>query len=89
MWRGRLSARWWGKLILMDIRQEIAKQVELLRPAMQEQVLRFVVSLTHVTPPGTPGVDLLQFAGSLDPISSREMREVIESECERVDADQW
>ena len=80
MWRGRLFGRWWRKLIRMDIRQEIA---------MQEQVLRFVVSLTQVTPPGTPGVDMLRFAGSLDPISAREMREGIESECERVDGEQW
>ena len=73
----------------MDIRQEIGKQLELLPPAMQEQVLRFAVSLTHVTPPGTPGIELLRFAGRLDPVSAREMREAIESECERVDADQW
>ena len=56
---------------------------------MQDPGPRIVVPLMRVTPPGTPGVDLLQFAGRLDPISSREMREVIESECERVDADQW
>ncbi len=56
---------------------------------MQEQVLRFVVSLKRVAPPGTPGVDMLKFAGSLDSVSAREMREAIERECERVDSGQW
>ena len=70
----------------MDIRQQIGKQVELLSLPMQERVLRFVVSLTHVMPPGTPGVDMLRFAGSLDPVSPREMREMIGNECERVEA---
>lgn len=60
-----------------------------MRPAMQEQVLRFVVSLKRVAPPGTPGVDMLKFAGSLDSVSAREMREAIERECERVDSGQW
>lgn len=36
-------------------------------------------------PKGVPGRDLLRFAGTLDPVSVREMREAIEEECEGVD----
>jgi hypothetical protein len=73
----------------MDIPQRIAKQVEQLPPAMQEQVLRFVVSLTSAVPIGEKGADLLQFSGSLDSTSAREMRDAIERECHQVDPDQW
>ena len=73
----------------MDIRQEIAKQVEHLPPTMQERVLRFVVSLATASPTGERGVMLRQFSGSLDPVSARQMSEAIEQECERVDASQW
>jgi hypothetical protein len=72
----------------MDIRQEIAKQVEQLPPALQEQVLRFVTSLT-ATPTGEKGSALLRFSNSLDPISAQQMREAIEKECEQVDPGQW
>jgi hypothetical protein len=73
----------------MDISQKIAKQVEQLPPAMQEQVLRFVVSLTTAVPVGEKGADLLQFSGSLDSTSARQMTEAIEREREQVDPSQW
>lgn len=56
---------------------------------MQEQVLRFVESLTHSAPVGVKGMDMLSLAGTLDPISSREMREAIEDGCERIDYSEW
>jgi hypothetical protein len=52
-------------------------------------VLRFVVSLTGAVPIGEKGADLLQFSGSLDSTSAREMTEAIERECEQVDTSQW
>jgi hypothetical protein len=73
----------------MDIRQEIAKQVEQLPPAMQEQVLRFVTSLATASPAGEQGAALHQFSNSLDSISARQMREAIERGCEQVDSSQW
>ncbi|HTB13653.1 MAG TPA: hypothetical protein VK752_18885 [Bryobacteraceae bacterium] len=73
----------------MDIPQRIAKQVEQLPPAMQEQVLRFVVSLTTALPVGEKGADLLQFSGSLDSTSAQQMIDAIERECEQVDPSQW
>ncbi len=73
----------------MDIRQEIAKQVEQLPPAMQEQVLRFVTSLTAAPPAGERGAALHQFSSSLDLVSARQMSEAIEKGCEHVDSSQW
>ena len=67
----------------MDIRQEIAKHVEQLPPPMQEQVLRFVASLTSTEPIGEKGAALRQFSGSLDPVSARQMSDAIERECEQ------
>lgn len=70
----------------MDLRQQIAQQVE-KRPAdMQEQVLRFVASLSPSAPVGENGARLRQFASSLDAVSAKEMTQAIEEECERVDA---
>jgi len=64
----------------MDLRLEIAQQVEKLPPNMQEQVLRFVASLSVSAPVGESGARLRQFASSLDPVSAREMTQTIESD---------
>jgi hypothetical protein len=73
----------------MDIPQKIAKQVEQLPPAMQEQVLRFVVSLTGSAATEEKGADLRRFSGSIDSTSARQMTEAIEKECEQVYPSQW
>ena len=73
----------------MDIPQEIAKQVQQLPPAIQEQVLRFVSSLTTATQSGQSGADFRQFAGTLDSVSAHEMREAIENDCEQIDSGKW
>jgi hypothetical protein len=38
---------------------------------------------------GTPGEELLRFQGLIDPKSLREMADVIERDCGRVDVDEW
>jgi hypothetical protein len=73
----------------MDFRQEIAKQVEKLPPDMQEQVFRFVASLSAPAPVGEKGARLRQFSSSLDSVSARQMSQAIEEECEQVDAGEW
>ena len=73
----------------MSVSQEIAKQVEKLPPDMQEQVLRFVASLSTLALIGEPGARLRQFSSSLDSVSAREMLQAIDEECERVDASEW
>lgn len=73
----------------MDVRHEIAKQVEALPEEMQEQVLRFVASLAGSVPKGERGAALRQFSSSLDAVSAGEMAQTIEEGCERVDAGEW
>ena len=73
----------------MDVRQEIAAQVEKLPTDMQEQVLRFVASLSTSAPAGEKGARLRQFSSSLDSVSARQMIQAIEEECEQVDAGEW
>ena len=78
----------------MDVRQEIAKQVERLPQDQQEQVLRFVASLSASSPPrsspvGESGASLRQFSSSIDSVSAGQMIQAIEEECERVDAGEW
>ena len=73
----------------MDVRQEIAKQVEKLPPETQEQVLRFVASLAAAAPAGEKGANLRQFASSIDSVSAGQMIQAIEEECERIDAGEW
>jgi ADP-dependent phosphofructokinase/glucokinase len=74
----------------MDVRQEIARQVEKLPSDMQEQVLlRFVASLSISMPAGENGARLRQFSSSLDSVSAQQMRQAIKEECERVDAGEW
>lgn len=73
----------------MDVRREIAKQVETLPPEMQEAVLRFVTSLSAAAPVGEDGARLRQFSASLDPVSARQMTRAIDEECERIDAGEW
>jgi hypothetical protein len=73
----------------MDVRDEIAAQVDKLPPEMQDQVLRFVTSLAAPAIKGERGAGLRVFSGSLDSVSAREMIRAIEEECERVDAGDW
>jgi hypothetical protein len=73
----------------LDIREEIAKQVERLPLEMQEQVLRFATSLVASAPVGENGATLRQFSSSLDPVSARQMTQAIEDGCERIDASEW
>ncbi len=73
----------------MDFREELVARVEKLPPEMQEQVLRFVASLTAPRPAGESGTALRRFSGSLDPVSAQEIAQAIEDHCERVDAPEW
>jgi hypothetical protein len=73
----------------MNVRTEIAERVAMLSPQLQEQVLLLVSSLEAPARKGESGAALVQFAGSLDDVSAREMTQAIEKECERVEAGEW
>ena len=73
----------------MDIRDQIVSRVDKLPNEMKEQVLRFLTRLTGSASNGENGLGLRSFAGSLDPVSAKEMTRAIEEDCERVDAAEW
>jgi len=74
-----------------SIKQKILDDLELLSPDQQERALELVHGLARSgsRPQGTPGRDLLRFAGILDEETAAKMERTIEEGCERVDPDAW
>ena len=70
------------------IREQLLKELEQLSPNLQRRVVDFAAALVQSVPKGTPGDQLLRFAGVLDPEDAREMIEAIEAGCERVDGNE-
>jgi hypothetical protein len=66
---------------------EVIALLEKLPLPQQYSVLAFVRALA--TPQGTPGHQLLAFAGVIDPDDSATMSQVIEQDCERINHDEW
>jgi hypothetical protein len=73
----------------IPIIDEVVEQLKVMPQHLQWQVLEFVRALIKAEVPGTPGQQLLRFAGSISPDDLKLMREAIEQDCERVDADEW
>lgn len=71
------------------IKKQILNDLERLSPEQQKRAAELVHGLVSPLPKGTPGRDLVRFAGILDDESAREMMEAIEEGCERVDLDEW
>ena len=73
----------------IPIIDEVVEQLKVMPQPLQKQVLEFVRSLVKAEVRGTPGQQLLRFAGSIPSDDLQLMREVIEQDCERVDIDEW
>jgi len=71
------------------IKDELLSRIDQLPVELQRRVIAFADALVLSNPKGTPGRDLLRFAGTLDEDSAREMLEAIEDACERVDVNEW
>lgn len=71
------------------IKEQILNDLDRLSPQAQRRAAEMVHSLVSPLPKGTPGHELLRFAGTIDEESLREIREAIEEGCERVDPDDW
>lgn len=69
--------------------QEVVEHLEALPKNLQEQVLQLVRELDSTTLRGTPGKDLLQFAGTIPTSDLELMKEAIERGCEQVDLNEW
>ena len=55
----------------------------------QRQVLAFLQTLRATIQQGTPGKQLLQFAGMIKADDLALMRQAIEHNCEQIDANEW
>lgn len=77
-------------MIQPAIEAELLEILKGLGWAEQRQVLDFAQLLRSgaVTPPGTPGRDFLQFAGSITESDARLMEEAV-AEGRRVDPNEW
>ena len=66
-----------------SLQEELAKEMEQLPPPLQRKVVDFAHSLVQTRPRGTPGQQLLKFAGILTPEEGKEMMDAIEEGCEK------
>lgn len=72
----------------IPIIDEVVEQLKVMPQPLQRQVLEFVRSLVNAEVQGTPGQQLLRFAGSISSEDLQLMREAIEQDCEQVDVDE-
>jgi hypothetical protein len=73
----------------VSIINEVVKRLEIMPQHLQQQVLEFTQALVKTEFRGTPGQQLLRFAGSIPPEDLQLMREAIKQDCERVDINEW
>jgi len=69
------------------VKDEIIEQVDRLDTPHQRKVPDFARRLTE--PTGTPGQNLMRFAGSIDPADLAAMSLAIEEGCEEIDPNAW
>ncbi len=75
-------------MISTPIKEKLLKQLDMLPEELQRRVLDFAQALALSQPKGVSGSQLLKFAGTIPEDDLRQIREAIESGCERVD-DEW
>ena len=77
-------------MVVPAIKEQILNDLGKLPPEQQQRAADLVRSMVpQQLPKGTPGRDLMRFAGTLDDESAREMMALIEQDCGRVDPDEW
>ena len=76
-------------MLNVDLKREILDQLAGLGADQQQKVLDFVRALAINRPIGTPGRDLLRFAGTIESADLKAMEQAIEDGCERVNVDEW
>ncbi len=71
-----------------EFRTEAIKKLDRIPPERYESVLAQLEGAAS-RPRGTPGRELLKFAGSISDETAEEMLRIIEEECERIDYESW
>ncbi|NES19284.1 MAG: hypothetical protein F6K41_10230 [Symploca sp. SIO3E6] len=72
-----------------SIIDQVIEQLKIMPQHLQSQVLEFTRTLVTDEVQGTPGKELLSFAGSIPPDDLQLMREEIKQGCEQVDINEW
>lgn len=68
---------------------EVIEQLRTMPDNLQQEVLLFTRKLKTSSKVGVPGKNLLQFAGTIPPNDLEVMRQAIDSDCEKVDLNEW
>ncbi|MCX6050584.1 MAG: hypothetical protein NT075_36300 [Chloroflexi bacterium] len=68
---------------------KVVEHMEMLPSDLQQMVLEFVQSLQASPLRGTPGKQLLQFAGFIPVDELDFLRDAITAGCEQVDLNEW
>ncbi|AFZ29483.1 hypothetical protein ABN584_00195 [Gloeocapsa sp. BRSZ] len=73
----------------ISIIDQVIEHLRAMPQHLQWQVLEFTRTLVKAEVRGTPGQQLLRFAGSIPSDDLQAIREAIEQDCERVDINEW
>jgi hypothetical protein len=68
---------------------QLIERVSSLPDHLQLQVLEYAQSLSTEAERGTPGKQLLEFAGAISRADLQAMESAIEAGCEQVDVHEW
>lgn len=74
-------------IVTNTVKDEIIEQVDRLDAPHQRKVLDFARLLTE--PTGTPGRNLMRFAGCSEPVDLDDMSRAIQEGCEKIDPNAW
>ncbi|MEL7039366.1 MAG: hypothetical protein AAFO04_27690 [Cyanobacteria bacterium J06592_8] len=72
-----------------SIVDRVIEQLKVMPQHLQWRVLEFAQDLARTEVRGTPGKQLLRFAGSIDLNDLQLMIEAIEQDCDQVDINEW
>ena len=73
----------------LSIIEQVIEQLSNMPQSLQQQVLQFARVLGQIRTQGTPGHQMLKFAGSIQADDLALMQDAIEEGCEQVDLDEW
>jgi hypothetical protein len=73
---------------MSNIQTELLKRINEMSEDEKRQLLQFANNLPAVSPQKAP-MHFLDLVGTLDDQSAKEMMQVIEKDCERIDPDEW
>ena len=72
-----------------SIIDRVVEQLKVMPHQKQWQVLQFTETLLKAEVRGTPGKQLLRFAGSIPSDELQLMNQAISQDCEEIDIDEW